>query len=306
MKKGNILSEYGIAIIIVLIILIILSVFLTTIIKGTDQKIQNSECAKSIIAHAKALNISKGEYAPEITCPTNKIMLKGDEENIKRAIADKMVECQQTWLSGGPNLFEDDGTYCHICYIIDFKKPNQDITDFSQFLANEYYTGTNNLYVKVLAGKTNDPTLSDELIKTQTSLLKTDIKATEIFNTSTTKAIMFYYVKGQDNIKNFYDKSKSVLGNTAIGVTVGVGVVATVAGVGCVIAIIGTGGLASIPCIGLMAGGVTGGILGGVIGYVTADVHPQWLYKTVLLEYDKDEIARLDCEIAPSNQNNLN
>ena len=99
----------------------------------TEKAPDPAACKASIEAHLR--------FGTEINCPADTREIKEtDEQEMKRALADKLVDCWDTYGQGKKKLFsEDDEKFCVVCAVTEFKKKDVRLDQFSIFLATETF-----------------------------------------------------------------------------------------------------------------------------------------------------------------------
>jgi len=290
MRKGTLLQEYNLGVILLVVTILVIIIFFTATAKQTDKSIEESECHKQVVAHVQALKLSNSEYATEIKCPIIFETLKEKKEKeIKQALAERMRKCWYNWQEGNANLFTGKGVYCHPCYILNFEHDNVEIKDFTKFLIETTVPNKDYKYIQYLTGTTNNEDFKAEKLSQNPKIRS----STSDFNTKTSKVILFYYIKDSDKIKEFWGTAKSTFEGAAIG-TVGGAVLGGVAG-----SVFGPAGIV----VGVKIGATVGALAGAFIAGTFADDYPLWLSYVLLREYNEDKLKELGCETAPAKQN---
>ena len=74
----------------------------------------------------------------KINCPTRKLTLSGDEDLLKKQVADEMYRCWDNYGRGELNLFpEKDKKFCAYCSHINFENNDLVLYDFMKYLTEE-------------------------------------------------------------------------------------------------------------------------------------------------------------------------
>ena len=279
--------QFGMAIITVVIIILAISVILI-IRDQQDQAVFDLKCTQSIDAHIWDVKMN---FAPKpIQCPTQYITVKEKESTeIMKQLARQQVLCWNQWKKGEENLFaEDEGIFCHVCYVDEFKHKNINIDDYENFLRNHKVS-------EVVQGGffEEDMFLIDYLVPYGTEKFEEIIGDQEeaqenlqkvTINTSKDQAVIFFYVEGETKIHDFAEKTlpASVVGGVLV------------AGAG---------------AVGLISAGVaTGGVAIAVAGVVTAviiltkDGLDARFSGITIKPYTEQTLLDMGCEIIPSSQ----
>jgi hypothetical protein len=279
-KKAASISTVA-SIVLLLTVMIVLVIFLLKTRAFANNIVEDSDCKKDIMSHVTLLKVSGEAIAPNIYCPTKYYTLAGkNDADTKQQLAEALKTCWGTWGKGQLDLFKDEGYYCHMCSVIDFKDKNEKITDFNQYLANTpIKAGEKTTYTDYLAGYASEGA-DPEVIKAFQ-----EKGSTQVIDTSKTYATIFLYAKGKSGIKKFLEGMDALgLGTTGRGITTGlitgvvIGIAASSTGVGIVVGLIGV-------------------VAGGIIGFTHAD-DVQWTGVTLFSEYNKDSLKKIGCQIS--------
>lgn len=285
-----------------LVVVLLVSVSLYYMIfNNANKMLDDRKCRDSITAHIQVLKATNGKTAPDIECPiiTEELSAK-NEEQVKLQLAERMKTCWSTWREGKENLFIEEGTYCHPCYILDFKNKDIEVKDFEKYLIGTDVKGKDYSYMQYLSGYSSDEEFQLKQIMENPEIAQLETQ----FSTDSRKIIIFYYLKDRQKIKEFQDKyTKEIglgIGGAAIGATIG----AIALGGACGAVSFGLGAPACAS-IGYWAGGIAGAIIGVTVGKITADNYPQWISQIQLRDYHENELVNLGCDFAPAKQTNI-
>jgi len=289
-KKAELTSKLVIGVLVVVLILL-LTVLIIRIKGKALQILEDSECKGSIAQHMMLLRSTGEAVAAEIYCPTKYYTIPGTNDvETEHYLAEALKTCWSTWGQGKLDIFAGEGSYCHICSVIDFKDKDNTITGFDTYLKQvPFHEGTKVSYLEYLTGYESENADLDVLAKLQ------DIPLIDTIDTSKSYATVFVYVKGQSFLKSFYDRVDALhLGTTGGGATVGLTV-----GTAAVVATFAIGGTLGAP---LVAGFlVFEGVAGLISGYIESqNVH--WTAQTMFIPYDAASLKQIGCEIAPVRQ----
>jgi hypothetical protein len=299
-KKAMSIETLGI----LAVFVILLVVMVITAIRagaGTNKYVEDSECANSIKTHSFLLKTTGEAVVTDIYCPTKYYTVSGkDADETKHSLAEAMKTCWGTWGRGQLDLFKEEGYYCQMCSVIDFKDDDKTITGFSDYLVNTpIEPGSDLSYVDYLSGyssKKADPDFAQQYRQ---------LRSTGSIDTSKTYAVMFLYAKGDKFIKSLLEGFGSVTGSAttsaggaviggisgaAVGILVAKG--AAVIGLG-----VSTGGAA---LVGIAAVGVAGFIWG-----LTKADEVEWFSLTMLQEYNNESLREIGCKINPVKQDKI-
>ena len=301
-RKGSFSINKVIALIMSLAMLVILLLFLVNFRKSTLKIIEDSECKSSIAQHAFLMKTTGEALVTDIYCPTKYYTLPvQDEQETKKYIADSLKTCWGVWGRGELHLFKEEGYYCHICSVIDFKGSQKNIEGLRKYLVETPIASASGgtpaetiTYMDYLAGyssKKANPELVDEIEQRGFS---------DSIDTSKKYAVMFVYAKGNKFIKKLFESYDALgLGAAGGGITLGLGAGAvTGVAAGAAVATVATGGVA------LVAGGLVAGIVtatGGIIGFLSAD-DIDWVAVTLFTEYSAESLDQIGCRISPARQ----
>jgi hypothetical protein len=247
-------------ILIVAVLVIMLSITLVIAFnKFFAQQEEDAPCAAAIVSHAAIVQYTGGKSAPEITCPTSRVVLKGSDEQIKAGIAKQMKRCWDLWGKGQYELFgrdasgqEREGMYCHMCSVVTVEG-GPVIKEFPQYL-DTTNAAKGLTYSQYLSGVKSGTYFDDQAFADKTG--------DGALQTQKPVAIIFVHSKGLEGYKRFYNQ---VVGDTATSAGAGaVGGVAAGAGVVYMI-----GAAASATGVGIPLGlAIIGGstiVLGGTV-----------------------------------------
>lgn len=283
-KKAFAMKEL-VGIIIILLVLIVFVFFLIDLKKSSLNIIEDTECKSSIRSHILILKATGEASVPDIYCPTKYYTVPaGKDEDLNHYVAESLKTCWGTWGKGELQLFKEEGYFCHVCSVINFKGKPKKIEGLKDYLINTpIKPGEDYSYMDYIAGYASEKAHPDLINK-----IKEEGFADTI-DTSKTYATMLVYAKDKAAIKSLLDSMDVLgLGTTGGGVTTGLAV-GTAIGL-----TIASGGTAVV-----IAGIVT--VVGGVVGFINAD-NVNWVSLVVFTEYDAPALNKIGCEIAPAKQ----
>jgi len=256
-------------------------------------------CKSSVITNSR-LRVGIFSFAKEIKCKTQEWRL--DEKNTDEAkakIAYRLYKCADNFGNGKLNLFsESSGTFCAICDIIDVKR--ETITGFDEYLNTHNPPGINVSYSQYLIG--SETPNFNEVIRQKLASLTPKFESNANIENNKKYAIIFVYVKGQDNVKKFVD---TITGHTtaakvgyglggATGFSVGIAVISTVAAVS-------TGGISLGAAAIIMAVSTATGTAAGITAAYAITDMPEYMGFTYLTEYNDYNIRALQCDMLVPN-----
>jgi len=254
----------------------------------------DSECATSIIAHTTLVNTFGGDVTPDIYCPTKYYTISSrDGDEIKKFMADEMRVCWGTWGKGRLELFKDDGFYCHICSLVDFKGDQNQVNGLLDYLSNTHIPagdGQGMTYIQYLAS-----TSTEDVDPKLESAIKS-IQSPYLIDTTKQYAILFAYARGEEAMKKFLEKAGSIVGGGLVGGATG----AVVGGVLVVGAKIATLGAVAASGGTILVIAAAGAIIGAVIAFATDDI--QWTSVVTVEEFNAKNLAEIGCEISDVKQ----
>lgn len=289
-KKGMTAGALTAILITLVVVVIVLSLY-QTISTRYVQVQQAAECKQSVAAYASLAELTKDEITVPITCPLREITVDSSNAyDIQKAVAEEMKTCWDMWGEGKYRLFEEEGIYCHICSIVDFKNEELSIVGFPQFLNNEPIPKSTQTYAQYIGGfSVGDVTdlLSDQDRVAMKQSLSQDVMAMD-----KEYAVVFIYARGD---KFIADLLQGIRAETAFaGGLVALGG-ATAVGVGIF--------YASNP-VGWIAAGVTAVGVGGYSAYAALFNKPDsaWMSMIVLRENTPEILSQLECTHLPAKQ----
>ncbi len=271
----------------------------------------NTNCKRSVKTHS-LMNVQGIDIVKELNCPTKRVTISGDEEEIKEEIAEQMWTCWDNFGRGQYELFEaSKEKFCVVCSVISFDERARnrvvEINDIAEYIASKKAFGGRSLFQR-MAGKTHyDLILEGALGSTPVFVSGEDLtEETEKqvfkdmeFTMNTTKdyAVVFTYAK-----EDFWSKGKRTAVWATVGFTAGVigGIVIFATAGTALPVLIGVGVL--IPS--LAAGGAVGGFFAPTpIPTEEAQQKGQsalWIPGLILIE--NDQIKELECTYLPIEQ----
>ena len=293
-KKSQI--NYIQLLIIALIFLIIALPLYFKVKKEAEDSARLTQCKASVESNAR-LHLSGLDFSKNIQCPAKELTIKTkDQTEIKRTLANEMVECWDIFKKGEADLFSGEGTFCAICSRIDFKNKESEVIGFSKFLAETTKPKSDQTYLAYLNKYSTDEAYRVlEKQPTQYNLEE------ESFPTNKDYAVIFVYAKGKNSIEKLAkflsaQTTAGKIGYTAAGVSVAAG------GVGVGLAAFG---ILSNP-IG-WAIGIAGGI--AAVGSLTISFFldpenvPEWTALTMFSEYSEERLKQeIGCSYLPVEQ----
>lgn len=285
-------------------LLVIFGIFYTVRQDLFDDPQENSLCYLQVLAHNRIAELSKGEKAPPIICPTKEVPIKASlsESRVKQDIALEMKRCWETWGAGEYVLFDEDSTYCHICSVVRFEE-RENIEDFNTYLLTTPIAQHSNLsYMEYLSpGFFGERYAKDAFAQ---ELANTPQEGT--IDTSKDYAIIFYHLRGEEQVKRFFiEVSQDSV--TRTGAALGVGgasglIVGGSAAAAAQIALIGVCGLATggwclvaVAGAGIAAGGMAA-VSSGYVAQALIDNPPSHMSMLLFKPLEPDEIEQLRCQ----------
>jgi hypothetical protein len=294
MKKARMSMRQFVGLLILIIFLIAFLGFSDLFAEEAEERTQEDLCKFSVLEHTK-LKINGLDFSQEIRCPTQRIIIEKDlrkeqeQKDAKRKIAESMASCWRTFGEGKLNLFQDEGLFCVVCSVIEFKNPKTpNLPGFVDYFYTEKMLKSEETYSEYIVGyKKGDMFQAQQVYSVQEDTM----------DTSKPYAIMFYYPKGQDYIRKFSE----TIGASYEGLLIGGGAITL--GLG----IIKVGAALSMTIIGKPVGLVvvaTGLVVVGVstaIGWFTTEEADEWAAFTYILPYERDK-ALANCTFLPVKQ----
>ncbi len=286
--------------------IIVAVVLINNIIFKSEDSISNSPCYQSV-RQQSFLNTNVRFFSSGLNCPLKRSEISSSDKSvIKNVLADEMLDCWETFGKGDLELFSgEEGTFCHICsHIIVPDNAKLFQSEFLEYLNSTAKTGNplNNgkTYSQLLSPSQRDA--ENFFTGEQLSSLKSSDFSLVDTSQSKDYAVVFWYIKGKDHMKDFFAKARSA--SPGIAVTAGgVGLVA----VGIIVLKV-AGGAVSAIIVGtvgwpLVLGGAAVALIGGWISYGIwgyARESPSWMAQTLIMPYDENVLSNLGCEIVES------
>jgi len=303
-KKALALVKVATAILILALLLVLLIFLIKARIKAGNL-VEDSECQSSIIAHTTLIKALGEDITPEITCPTKYYTItSSNEDSIKRYMAESLKSCWGTWGRGELELFKQDGTYCHICSVTDFKKKDLKITGFNNYLKTQRledgpFKGVT--YLEYLGSA-----YRGDFSEVENSEIGKKVSDNVIY-TDSSYAVIFTYAKGEAAVREFFrnvgskatplgGKPATIVGGAVVWGTVGAitavvgGIALCFTGIGCAVTI---SGVAAVATGGAVAGGAVASDVADDVG---------WIAVTIMKPYNAEELKLIGCEISPASQ----
>jgi hypothetical protein len=264
----------------VLIVLVLaLSVGLAILFKDVIWQTTNSvDCAAQVKAHAVIVRTSNELKAPDIKCPTQRVIVKGEDE-AKKEIAQQMKTCWDMWGKGQMQLFgEQEGIYCHICGTVRVEDAPA-VRGLPAYL-QAHNASKNMSYATYLTGQ-----------KSGTYYTETQFQQAAQASIATDKPIgvIFYYVKGNEWYKQMWNSINRPGTSTAVGTVGG----AYVAG-----GIVSALPLSLGPQVIVVLAGATAGAATGLIASVYGRATNSYMAAVVVRPLSEQDVKELGCQYA--------
>lgn len=185
-------------------------------------------------------------------------------------------------------------TFCVVRDRISFKEKDIKINDFGTYLAKTNIPGKKLTYTDFCSG-----------FKTERAgvFAKNEIEQLQSMPIDTSKeyAIMFVYIKGEEELREFmsaaFGTSKThIIQYIGAGLMVGSGILIYT----------GYGAILGVPMLvlgNIFAGGTAVFGFAGVLSYFTSpDVKMEWASFFLIREFDEQELKKLPCDYLPAEQ----
>jgi len=291
-KKADKKYMVIIGLVLLVFVIIIMVWFQKSWSSTTNFLLEKNKCKQSVMA--ASVNIEGIQFSEQIDCPTDYIIIESkDEDKINLKMANSLAECWDNFGRGQLNPFKQEGVFCAVCNIIDFKEKDKKIYGTTKYLFEHNVPSTNLRYVDFLMGfKTSNTDYLDDaeiINKLNTHLTENYI------DTNSKYAVVFVQAVGKETISKFKDQ----VGGTEKATIFAAGTGAVIGGIGAgVICGLATGGV----CWGAIAiGGTVVSIASGTATLFGGD-DPQWASTIRLIDYDEHSLNALGCEYLPVEQ----
>jgi len=291
MNKKAVIWGKLLSAVILLVLLLVFVFFLIKVRIGAAKMVEDSQCKSSIISHIALKKVS-GEGITSITtdiyCPTKYYTLPGKTaQDTNHQLAEAMKTCWGTWGKGELDLFKGEGSYCHICSVIDFKNKDKKFGGLKDYLINTKISpDSEQTYMGYLAGFTSEDASPDAVKRLQENQLDDTV------DTSKSYAVIFAYAKGQGFMKSMLQGIGSISGlpgtaggGLTAGLIVGVGTTALL-------------GLGFAPAVFVTSAAV---VAGAALGFTVND-DDNWVSQALLVEYNEANIKEIGCQASPIKQ----
>jgi hypothetical protein len=285
-NRGEIEQRALVTIVIIAVFLIIALFVVKMMMDQADVTAKRDTCRKSIQLNGIKLNGLVDEFGnpADIKCSTEYLNFKSqDDTRLKKEIADKMVECWDTYGKGDLELFNTkDNSYCVVCSRLTFDKKTE-LPEFSNYLNSNLAPLKKRSYMEYLSGvriENYEKSVYDN----------TDLNKFDTISTKEPLAVMFVMGKeafpgGKVEGTKLTTTPEGFAIGSAAGVTTGItlGVLLVAGAISCPV----TGGAGCALSVAVIAT-ITGGAAGAGIGYmIGSDRSADWDARIVLWPYDK-------------------
>jgi len=301
-KKGG-FQGYIVSLVIFLVIIVIMLGFLHNFKEKVNDKAFSEECNQYLKAHMIGKKLFDGSFSGgnENPCITQDVVVEEkDVYDITEKVADKMVECYNTFYRGEANLFsgEEDKqiSFCSICHKIEFKEKELMIKNYQWygFLSKTKYK-TGEKYMEILGSKQ----ALDKYLETEKENNNKKISLggnvlinygdVTVINTSKKYITLFQYNKteGKTAIVTLIDGIKK-------GAMIGAGVVVIGAAI-----VLTAGGAVPFLTAAVIAGSATGAVIGGGSAFTkvrTGDTGSRWIASIQVVPYEVEYLKKIDCQ----------
>jgi hypothetical protein len=287
-RAQSFLQDKLVIIILAAVVLIFLIIIAMNYYTAMQESAAREGCRRSLELSQIKLEGLNDKYGnpTKINCNTNYLKFNTqDDEQIKREVANQMVDCWDTYLKGEKEIFDTkDNTYCVVCSRLEFAKKTE-IPQFTEFLASNKIPVKGKTYLEYLQGVQ----VADYV---NSYYENSELSRQEVLSTKEPIAVMF--VMGKNAFPNAsYEGTKTettpggflVGGATATGIAAITAIAIVVGGT----AACGTG-IGCIPFIVLVGGvsGVAGAGVGTVAGYMIGSTRSaDWNSWVTLWPYDR-------------------
>ena len=302
-KAQSFLEDHLVVIILAAVVLIFLIIIAMNYYTAMQDAAARESCKRSLELSQIKLNGLSDQYGNpvKINCNTNYLKFTTqDDVQIKREVANQMVDCWDTYLQGTKEIFNTkDNTYCVVCSRLEFAKKTE-IPKFTEFLASNRIPVNGKTYLAYLQGVQ----VTDYV---NSYYENSNLSKQELLSTKEPIAVIFVMGKNAFPDANLGEgtKTTTIPAGTAIGIGAGTGiaVVAAIATAAAGTAICaGTFGIGCIPFI--VTVGVLGGTAGAATGYmVGATRTADWNSWIMVWPYDK--LNQLQCTYMESKAGQL-
>ena len=275
MKKKGVTKTLMFMIIIIASLLIILFLW-HPIFKFIINMLLPAQTCKMSVWSNTAFNVQGIEFVKNINCPTQYKTLEGDEEKLKKQIADEMWMCWDNFGQGKYELFDaKTEKFCVVCSVIEFEDKNEKIEDFVDYLINAPFKGKDyKTYYEAFTGYATQPEKIEE----------TPENFNDAIDTSKKYAISFVYAK-----QDYWSRLERAGVWGTVGLTVGLAA-------GGILLVSGYGTIAGVAILAATLG--TAGAIGGA---ASGGANADWQAGITILPFE--DMKDLDCTYIPSTQN---
>lgn len=270
--------------------------------------LEEQTCAAQVIAHQKIAEASKGDTAPPISCPTRVVNVSDESDReVLYTIAEEIKWCWDTWGKGEFTLFDQDGTYCHMCSVISFEEQRTVPGLFEYLYTTDVRPGVS--YVDYFTpNHVGDRFTDDEFIQ---ELRRSPLAGRDVLGSDMSHVVLFYHVRGEEQLLAWMDgldqDSAGALGTGAVtGLVLGyaaeAGTVAALSALG----LCATGvGCLVVGGVGALAGVSTGLLTGSGASFLTyflTNDPPESFSSVIFRPLTPEQIGDLRCERSFANR----
>lgn len=213
--------DFNVKAVMTIVVLLVLLTGLSIMASNWRNNIVEKRCKNSVQIHLNSqvsfIAVAKGILKVEknqvgynaINCATKEPTLKGKDEEMKFQLAEEMRKCWDNFHQGKEPLFTDEGLFCHVCSIVDFKDKNGNLEDFPDYLAKTKMPLSQYTYTEFLTNQQSKTgaSINEELAK-------------EIREASLDKqndyAIVYVYARGENAMEKYQKYLNTDAGNTVL------------------------------------------------------------------------------------------
>ena len=118
----------------VLVLLVVLVLFGYSVLNTASRASERASCAVSV-REASAMRVNVDNFLTALDCPTVDVKLKGNDYEIKKQLADLILDAYEDFGYGKyPLVSEAPGRMCVFRYLVSFDEGNREIKGFLHFL----------------------------------------------------------------------------------------------------------------------------------------------------------------------------
>jgi len=274
--NNNLGVSYIVPAVLTIVILLVLSSLVYLIIVKSESLPEEYTCITTILTNTFVSKIASPLGSNmEIKCPSRELELNGNDDEMKKQLANEMSFCWKAFGRGKYELFQESKTYCHVCSYITADQTVK-LEEFEKFLLETRMKRSKLTYADYLSGY-DKPT-------TRTASGRNQIMETSRVDFITgEKELVFIYIKEQGLFEDMNSKFGTLENSIGFGIAGGTGMM-----------LLG----ASLWPVTVTAGAIAAGT--GIYS-IFKEKEVDWMASVLLVESNPSALEDLGCNYLPVN-----